>query len=171
MMRRVLLPLLAVFSIVLPIHAEEQVATVLRDTQLHSAPYSDASVITTVKAKSRITILERRGGWYQVRDSRRHTGWLRMSNIRFGEGGTSTGDGSGLNQTLRFLSSGRSGASGVTVATGIRGLSSADVAHATPDHNAVKRLDRFSVSAAAAQSFALNANLRSKQIRYIKEPE
>ncbi len=171
MMRRVLLPLLAVFSLVQPVQAEEQVATVLRDTQLRSAPYSDAGVIATVKAKSRVTILERRGGWYQARDSRRHTGWLRMSNIRIGEGGATTGDGSGLGQTLRFLSSGRSGASGVTVATGIRGLDSADVVNATPDHNAVQRLDSFSVSAAAAKSFALNASLRSKRIGYLKEPE
>jgi len=169
MMRRTLFAMLAAFSIVLPIQAQDaQTATALRNTELRAEPYSDAVVVTRVKAKSKLTILQRKGGWYQARDSKRRTGWLRMSTIRMGEASAQSGD-SGVGQTLRFLSTGRSGSSGVTVATGIRGLDSADVANATPDHAAVKKLDRFKVSAASARAFALNANLRSHDVRYVKE--
>jgi uncharacterized protein YgiM (DUF1202 family) len=172
MMRRIVISLLAAFSLVLQAQAQdEQSATALRNTELRAKPYSDAAVVTTVKAKSRLTILKRQGGWYQARDSRNHTGWLRMSTIRLGDGKVAKSGDGGLAQTLRFLSTGRSGASGVTVATGIRGLDSADVANATPDHAAVKKLDRFKVSTANAKAFALNANLRSRSLGYIKEPK
>jgi hypothetical protein len=172
MMRRILLSLLAAFSIALPVQAQdEQGATVLRDTELRAEPYADAAVLARLKARSKLTILQRKGGWYQARDSRNRTGWLRMSTIRLGSGAAAGSANGGLGQTLRFLSTGRSGSSGVTVATGIRGLDSADVANATPDHEAVKQLDRYRVSSAAARSFALNASLRSQRLGYIKEPK
>lgn len=170
MMRRTLFAMLAAFSLVLPVQAQDaQTATALRDTELRAEPFSDAAVVTKVKAKSKLTVLQRKGGWYQARDSKSRTGWLRMSTIRLGEATNAKSGDSGIGQTLRFLSTGRSGSSGVTVATGIRGLDSADVANATPDHAAVKKLDRFKVSAASAKAFALNANLRSHDVRYVKE--
>lgn len=170
MMRRTLLALLAAFSLVLPAQAQEpQSATALRNTELRAEPFSDAAIVARVKSQSVLTILQRQGGWYQARDSRNRTGWLRMSTIRIGTGSAAQGGDGGIAQTLNFLSTGRSGASGVTVATGIRGLDSADVANATPDHAAVKRLDRYKVSAARAKNFALNAKLRSQRINYVEE--
>jgi uncharacterized protein YgiM (DUF1202 family) len=170
MTRRILFILLAALALAEPLLAAEQAATALRNTELRAEPYSDAKVITRVRAKSPLTVLQRKGGWYQARDARNRTGWLRMSAIRLGDGAAAQADGDrGLGQTLRFLSTGRSGASGVTVATGIRGLDAADVANAEPDHQAVKQLNGYSVSAAAARSFALNASLRSQRIAYIKE--
>ncbi|MCW9088665.1 MAG: SH3 domain-containing protein [Gammaproteobacteria bacterium] len=170
MMRRLLLPLL--FALFLsPLQAQEQGATVLLDSLLRAEPYIDAEVIGKLKARAQVTVVERSGGWYQVRDSRNRSGWLRMSAIRLGDGSSSAGGDSGIGQTLRFLSTGRSGASGVTVATGIRGLDAADVANATPDHEAVSKLDRHRTSAAEAQRFARSAGLRSHQIDYLKEPQ
>lgn len=174
MIRRTLFLLLSTLIFTPALYAEEaQKATALRDTVLRTEPFSDAAVVTRVSAKQSLTVLKRKGGWYQARDSRNHTGWLRMSTIRFGEGRAASSDtsDSGIGQTLRFLSTGRSGASGTTVATGIRGLDSADVADATPDHNAIKRLDKFRVSASDARRYALNAKLRSQKLGYLKEPE
>lgn len=169
MTRRILLILIAALAIAEPLLAEEQPATALRNTELRAEPYSDAAVITRIKAKSSLTVLQRKGGWYQARDARNRTGWLRMSTVRLGDGAASTDGGSGVGQTLHFLSTGRSGASGVTVATGIRGLDLADVANATPDHAAVKKLDGYRVSTSRAKSFALNAKLRSLKLGYFKE--
>lgn len=146
--------------------AEEQIATTLKATQLFSEPYSDATVITNVAAKQQVTVIERKGGWYQV-EQRGQSGWLRMSAIRFGNGETAKRDGKGLAQTLRFLSTGRSGANGVTVATGIRGLDAADVANAKPDHDAVKQLERYSANPQAARKFARNARLKTQQLGYL----
>jgi len=152
---------------VAPLQAEEG-ATVLRDSELRSAPYSDARIVTVLKARSTLTILSRRGGWYQARTVARQTGWVRMSAIRLGELRAGS---SGVGETLRFLSSGRSGSSGVTVATGIRGLSAADVANAKPNHQAVNRLGRYQTSASQARSYAAEAKLKSRQLAYMSEKQ
>ncbi|HEY9148201.1 MAG TPA: SH3 domain-containing protein [Gammaproteobacteria bacterium] len=169
-MTRRLLPLLAALLFSLPLQAQEQTATVLRDSPLRAEPFTDAATLGSIKAKSRITVLQRSGGWYQVRDSRARNGWLRMSSVRLGDGTSSTDGGdSGIGQTLRFLSTGRSGASGTTVATGIRGLDAADVANAAPDHAALKQLERYRVSATEAQNAARAVGLQSTTVSYIKE--
>ena len=166
MMRRLLPPLLALLALAGPLPAwAEQLATVLLDTELRAEPYSDAGVITALPAKATLTILQRQGGWYQARHGTQ-SGWVRMSAIRMGE--AAGGGSSGISETLQFLSTGRSDASGVTVATGIRGLDAADVANATPNHQAVRRLERFQVSAAQARSFAANAQLQSNRMDYLK---
>ena len=169
MMRRLLPSLLVMLALAgpLPVLAE-QIASVLRDTELRSEPFNDASITTTLKAKSPLTILKRRGGWYQARHGKQQ-GWVRMSAIRLGE--ARDGGSSGIGETLQFLSSGRSGSSGVTVATGIRGLDAADVANATPNHQAVKSLERFQVTAAQARAFASEAKLKSSQLAYLKPQE
>ena len=170
MITRALLLLLA--SALLPpaLHAEEQPATTLKATELRDEPYSDAAVLSTLPAKQQLSVVERRGGWYLVEVGPQR-GWLRMSAIRFGNGETATRDGSGLGQTLRFLSTGRSGASGVTVATGIRGLDAADVARAKPDHEAVSRLNGYRPNSFTIKKFARDARLKSQPLGYLAEEE
>jgi len=164
MMHRLLFLAALMLFAAIPVEAEEG-ATLLRATELRSEPYSDASVITTLKAHTTLTILQRKGGWYQARTGSQQIGWVRMSTIRLGE--LKTG-GSGIGDTLRFLNSGRSGSSGVTVATGIRGLDSADVANAKPDHHAVKHLEHFHVSADQARAYASQGKLKSRKLGYMK---
>jgi hypothetical protein len=149
----------------------EQAAVTLRDSTLRATPHSDAAAISKLKAKTSLQIMQRKGGWYQARDAKRHTGWIRMSHIRLGDGKSSENKGGGVAQTLNFLSTGRSGASGVTVATGIRGLDSADVSNAKPDHKAVKKLDRYKVSSVSAKQFAGKGELHEQKLRYFKEPK
>ncbi|MEN8169872.1 MAG: SH3 domain-containing protein [Pseudomonadota bacterium] len=148
--------------------AAEQLATVLQQTTLRAEPFSDAAQILTLKARQQVTVLQRKGGWYQVR-SAGQSGWLRMSRVRFGSGATTQNSSSGLGQALSFLTTGRSGSSGVTVATGIRGLDSADVANAKPDHQALKRLKQFQANPDQARQFARNAQLKSQPVGYFAE--
>ena len=165
---RLLKTLIAILALApVPLLAE-QTATVLHDTELRSEPFSDARVTGTLRAKSTLTVLKRQGGWYQARHAGQQ-GWVRMSAIRMGE--IQAGGSTGIGEALGFLGSGRSGASGVTVATGIRGLDAADVANATPDHNALKKLGRFQVTAAQARDFATAAQLKSRQLAYLSAQE
>ena len=150
------------------LYAGEEIATTLKSSFLLAEPYSDAKQLATIDARQQVTVLQRKGGWYQVKHGSQR-GWLRMSSIRFGNGETAAADGSGLAQTLRFLSTGRSGSSGVTVATGIRGLDAADVANATPNHNAVSRLERYSATPQTAQKFARSARLKTQPLGYLTE--
>lgn len=169
-MNRGLLLTLSLLLLAPALSAQEE-AVALRDTTLRAEPHSDAAAITTIKAKSKLQILQRKGGWYQARDNSQKSGWLRMSHIRLGSGSSDGSAGGGLAQTLNFLSTGRSGASGVTVATGIRGLDAADVSKAKPDHAAVKKLDSYQISSASAEKFAASGKLRAIKLRYLKEPE
>lgn len=168
MITRALLLLLASALLCPALHAEEQLATTLKATELRDEPYSDAAVVSELPAKQQVNVLERRGGWYQVGYGPQR-GWLRMSAIRFGNGETTPRDGNGLGQTLRFLSTGRSGASGVTVATGIRGLDAADVAKATPNHEAVSQLNGYRANNFTIKKFAREARLKSQPLGYIAE--
>jgi hypothetical protein len=168
-MMRSLLSLLLCCLLSPALFAGEQIATTLQQSTLRAEPFSDARELATLRAKQQVTVLRRKGGWYQVR-SGSQSGWLRMSQIRLGDGSRSSGDGSGLAETLRFLSSGRSGASGVTVATGIRGLDAADVANATPNHRAIGQLSRYTVSPAVVHQFARSAKLKSQPLGYIAKP-
>lgn len=145
--------------------AAEQLATVLQPTTLQAEPFADAAPLASLRAKQQVTVLQRQGGWYQVRSGKQR-GWLRMSHLRFGEGATTAPPGAGLAQTLRFLSTGRSGADGVTVATGIRGLDSADMANAKPDRQALSRLNRFQARPERARQFADSAQLKSQPLGY-----
>jgi len=169
MIKRLLL--LAPLLLFAPLSAAEEAAVALRDSNLQAKPHSDAAVSGKVKKKAPLQVLQRQGGWYQVRNQQGQSGWLRMSRIRLGDGSSKDDQGSGLAQTLNFLSTGRSGASGVTVATGIRGLDAADVSKAKPDHAAVKQLDRYKVSDTNANNFASQGQLHSVKLRYFKEPE
>lgn len=168
-MMRPLLPLLLGCLLAGGSGAEEvQSATVLKETALYAEPYSDAATLGRLKAKQEVAVLGRQGGWYQVRRGELQ-GWLRMSHVRFSAQGAAQADGSGLRQTVQLLSTGRSGASGVTVATGIRGLEVADVANAAPDHQAVERLERYQVSPEQAENFAQGAQLQSQPLGYLNE--
>lgn len=176
-MSRITRPLLALILCCLfppALLAAEQLATVLQQTELRAEPFSDATPLAAIGAKQQVTVIQRQGGWYQVR-SGKQTGWLRMSHVRFGDSTTATTtgtqqSGSGLAQTLRFLSTGRSGADGVTVATGIRGLDAADIANAKPDRQALNRLNRFQAKPARARQFAASAQLKTQPLGYFDEP-
>jgi hypothetical protein len=145
--------------------AAEQPAHLLQQTTLRAEPFADAAPLATLKAKQQVRVLQRKGGWYQVR-SGKQIGWLRMSHLRLGDGASVQKGDSGVAQTLRLLGTGRSGADGVTVATGIRGLDAADVANARPDHQALQRLDRYLSKAEQARQFAASARLKSQPLGY-----
>ncbi|MCW8917280.1 MAG: SH3 domain-containing protein [Gammaproteobacteria bacterium] len=147
--------------------AAEPLATVLQPTTLRAEPFADAAPLATLKAKQQVRVVQRKGGWYQVRSGQQR-GWLRMSHLRLGDGATAPKGDSGVAQTLRFLGTGRSGADGVTVATGIRGLDAADMANAKPDHRALQRLDRYQAQPEQARQFAASARLKSQPLGYFE---
>jgi hypothetical protein len=146
--------------------AEQPIATVLQQTELRAEPFADAVPLATIKARQLVRVVQRKGGWYQVR-SGQQSGWLRMSHLHLGDGSATQKGDAGVAQTLRFLGTGRSGADGVTVATGIRGLDAADMTNARPDHQALQRLDRYQSRPEQARRFAASARLKSQPLGYL----
>jgi len=153
-----ILPLLAAMP------AMAQQASVVRDTDLKNEPFADAKTITSLKAKTRVDVGERRGGWYQVKSSDGKTGWLRLTAVLL-TSTQGTGD-SGIGATRQLLQTGRSGSTGVTAATGIRGLDSADVVNSKPDPEAVARLEALKANSDETRRFAAAEHLSAHRIGY-----
>jgi hypothetical protein len=136
----------------------------VRSTELKDAPYTDAKTLATLPEKTKVEIISRQGAWLQVKDQQQ--GWVRLLSLRTGEGRTTGGD-SGLKSLLNL---GRSGNTGVTVATGVRGLSEADLKNARPNPQELEKLRQLTIHPAEAQKFAANAKLTAQQINYLPEP-
>jgi hypothetical protein len=141
-------------------------ARTIRQSELRAQPYADAAVVASVPADAGLAIQERKGGWYKVQAGG-NTGWMRMTAVRMGTAGGTTGGGdTGLGSALKFMTTGRSGSSGVTAATGIKGLTPEDMVSARPDYRALQSLDRYAVTARDARKFAAKAHLASNAIPY-----
>lgn len=140
-------------------------AYIVRATELRAEPFSDAKMVMALTAETSLKTLKRKGGWYQVEVAGK-VGWVRMSSLRLGSADKAEGS-SGVGSALRFLGSGRAGASEVTPATGIRGLDAADINSAEPDHEALKRFKQHS-DAEQSKQFAKEGGLKPKSLPYPK---
>ena len=142
-------------------------AQTLIDTALKQQPFADAQTVATLPASTAVEVIKRQGGWIQVKPAGGAEGWLKMSSIKLGTGKTDAKGDSGLNSLLNVASSGRSGNTGVTVATGVRGLTPEDLKNAKPAPEAVKELDRLPAGKKEGESFASSGKLQSKNIDYL----
>ncbi|MES9962773.1 MAG: hypothetical protein ABW116_04495 [Candidatus Sedimenticola sp. 20ELBAFRAG] len=146
-----------------------ELASVVRATELRSEPFRDATVLAGIQPRSSVLVTDRKGGWYQAKFGE-YQGWVRMTALRFVQPGAD-GSSSGVEEAgsaFRFLTTGRSGYTGVTAATGIRGLDSADMMSAVPDRKAVDNLEWFKVEPAELKQFAADGGLSPRKVSYIK---
>jgi hypothetical protein len=139
-----------------------QVAFTVRSTEIKQQPFSDAQTIATLAGKSGVEVLSRRGGWVNISSSKGN-GWVRMLSLRSDSTAKKRGD-SGLQSLINV---GRSGSSGITVATGVRGLSEEDLKNARPNPVEFEKLQRYAVNKAKAERFAHDARLKAQQLDYL----
>lgn len=132
---------------------------IIRAGDLLAQPFIDAAKSGPVTANQPVTILERRGGWTQV-ESNGGTGWVRTLNIRLEAGQRPTG---ATGQAAAF----RTGSSGRTVTTGVKGLDEDDIRNASPDAAQVAQLSSLAVSPAEARDNAARNNLREQNVAYL----
>lgn len=164
MKKRIVVVLMATLLAV-SAHAGE-VAKTLLNVDLKEEPFLDAKVIKTIPASSSVEVLMRRGAWVQVKQADGGQGWLKMTSIRYGDTVESKSDG-GWGALLNVAKSGRSGNTGVTVTTGVRGLSAEELKNAKPDMDAVKKMDGFPNSKSEGQSFANAGRLKTQSVDYL----
>ncbi len=134
--------------------AAQQASTII-DTQLKTSPSVRSESLEFLKTDTSVTILERQGGWYRVETFPQLQGWLKMLWLRYSVTGKSDDGFSLLTQ-----------GGGVTVATGIRGLSEEELEKGQGDPYAVDTLDRFTVSPEQAKAFAKAGGLKQKHLPY-----
>lgn len=142
-------------------HAE-QIAYTVRSTDIKQQPYSDAASVATLGEKASVNVLERQGGWVRINSSQGN-GWVKLLSLRGNNSAGKSGD-SGL-QSL--FNAGRTGSSGITVATGVRGLSEEDLKNAQANPRELEKLKRNAVDKSQAEKFARDAKLKSQQLDYL----
>lgn len=141
--------------------AEEGVA--LKADKLLAEPFADAKQVGTVAKGDALTILDRNGGWYQVKSSAAQ-GWVRMLSVRRGEAGKSNAA-----KDVAVLSTGRVGTGQIVSTTGVRGLSEAELKAARYDEKELKKAESFGVSKNDASQFAEKGGLLARGFNYLPE--
>jgi hypothetical protein len=147
-------------SLAAPVYAW-QVAYTVRSTEIKQLPYSDATTVGTLDEKAKVNIMLRQGGWVKI-NSGNGNGWVRMLSLR-SDSTAKKGD-SGLQSMLNV---GRSGSSGITTTTGIRGLSEEDLKNAKPNPEEFEKLQKYALNKAKAEKFARDAKLKTQQLDYL----
>lgn len=132
---------------------------IIRAGDMVAEPFIDAAKAGPLTASQPVTILEKRGGWTNVETGGRK-GWVRTLNIRLEAAPRSAGS------TGRVASL-RTGSSGRTVTTGVKGLDENDIRNATPDMTQVAGLSSLTVSPAEARDNAMRSNLLEQQVAYL----
>ena len=162
--------LIAVSALVLAAwgaHAQEQAFT-NRATELKEKAAADARTLASLPPETAVKVLGRGGQWTQV-EAQSQRGWVRVFHLRFPSTveAASSSSGGALSGITGALGFGRQTARPSTVATtGIRGLTAEDFANASPDTEALKRLQSFRADKGSAERFAREARLAAQQIDY-----
>ncbi|MFC7418528.1 hypothetical protein ACFQNF_01365 [Iodobacter arcticus] len=140
--------------------AGAETASVIRDSDLRDKPFLDAAVIGQLKKDNVVDIQMRQGAWMQIKSDSKLVGWIKLLNVRTGrasEGGTS----------LASLNPFRTGSSGSTVTTGVKGLSAEQLQNAQPNPEELSKLKNYTASDSDAQKSAAKEQLIAQEVAYI----
>lgn len=148
--------------------AAEEGGQLRQATDLMTAPYRDATVVVQLPANTRVQIVERRGAWLRVSHGPQ-SGWVRLHQVRLGEGGETKASGEGGRMLWSLKETGRSGATGIVATTGIRGMSAEELKNAKPDRQGVSQIENFRASSDAARSYAQAAGLKEQKVPFLPD--
>jgi hypothetical protein len=129
--------------------AAAQSGYTIRDVAVKKEPYDDAATVGKLAERTPVEVTKRLGGWVEVK-SGAQTGWVRMLSVRMGSPETRSGS-SGLGSLFGIA---RSGSSGASVTTGVRGLDKEQIQNAQPNFAELQKMQGYGVSRQDAQAFA-----------------
>ena len=137
--------------------------------ELMDTPFRDAKQTGQLAANAVVEIIERRGGWLQIKGQGKK-GWVRLHQVRAGEAAQGKQSGDGLSMLKNVSKTGRSGSQGIVATTGIRGLSAEELKSAKPDPQAVSSMEAHRASDATARSYASSAGLKDQNVPFLSKP-
>jgi hypothetical protein len=128
----------------------------IRAGELFAEPFIDAPKLGPIAANQPVTIVARKGGWLSVETGGKR-GWVRMLIVRLetAAAGTSTA-------ALRTGSTGR------TIATGVKGLDEGAIRDAAIDRVQLARLEALGASESEARALAAQGGLKENQVAALK---
>ena len=146
-----------------------EAAMTVKETVVRVAPGSQSGQVAVLPADESVSLQSRQGGWYQIVFRNEQSGWLPLLSIR--KVGLTTGAKPGKTSGLRsVLSTYRTGSSGVTVATGVRGLDAVDLEKSQPDMVELQKIDGFLCTDQEAKAYADQSKLTSRNIPWLPAP-
>ena len=131
----------------------------IRAGDLFEQPFIDAKKLGPLTPNQPVTIIERRGGWVSV-DAGGTRGWVRLLNLRLEPAVQPTAG--------RSTAALRTGSTGRTVATGVKGLDEADIRSASLDRGQLAQLELLGVTDDAAKQYGSQNQLKESLIAYLK---
>ena len=143
--------------------AQEQAFT-NRATDLKDRGAADAATVRTLPENTEVRVVQRAGGWTRV-DAGGQQGWVRVFHLRFPATAETASGSGGLGSLTSALGFGRQRSQPTTIATtGIRGLSQEDLKNASPDGEALRRMQSYRADQASAERFAREGRLAEVNI-------
>ena len=149
----------------MPAHAAE-IGSVIRADGIKVEPFRDAKIIATLSAGDKVEIVNKNGGWLQIK-SPKGKGWVHMLNVRRGDMRKDSGDISGL----LSMASGRAGTGKVVATTGIRGLDEVELQSAKYNETELNLVESYAITRAEAQLFATQGQLVARKFDYLPSPD
>jgi len=138
-------------------------AVVIRATELKKEPATDAATVAELAENAALDAGERKGGWTRVKTPGGAEGWVKMLLLRYGAPGTAKAGDTGLSQMFNVA---RTGTSGTTVTTGVRGLDAEQISNAQPNAAELGKMASFAATKEASSGFAKRARLQARQVDY-----
>jgi len=147
----------------------DEPATTSRATDLKDQGHADARTLASLPEGTPVKVTQRAGGWAKV-EANGKSGWVRVFHLRFATTAetTSSGGVGGMFSSLgSALGGSRQTSQKTTIATvGIRGLSPEDLKNASPDAEALKRVQSYRADRNAAERFAKDGRLVDARVDY-----
>ncbi|MBV8656916.1 MAG: SH3 domain-containing protein [Burkholderiales bacterium] len=152
-----------------PLCLAAEMGSVVRQAELKQKPFFDAPKVTDLAASAVVEVVSRQGAWIQVKTKDGQVGWMKMLNLRTGSGDVKAG--STTSGVLAGLSLFKTGSSGTTATTGVRGLSEEDLKNAQPNPAELAKLEGYGTTADDAAKFAKAGKLvPQKDLAYLPKP-
>lgn len=129
----------------------------IRAGDIYAEPFIDAAKVGALAPNQPVTIAARKGGWLSI-DVGGKRGWVRLLIVRL----VSPGPVAGTTAQLRTGSTGR------TVATGVKGLDEADIRNAAIDRTQLSEMDALAASEPEAREAAQGKGLQEGKVTYLK---
>lgn len=142
--------------------AAEQ-GTLIRAGELKARPAADAPSSDKLAKGQTVTIMGRKGPWAQI-EANGKSGWVHNLSLRLQAGATT-----GRSSNVAAASLLRTGSSGRTVTTGVKGLGEEDIRNASPDMAEVGELASLAVDSSEATSNAQQSGLTEHELGYLKD--
>jgi hypothetical protein len=138
--------------------------TALKADALRAEPFGDAKTVATLATGDKVDILNKDGGWLQVK-SAKGKGWVRMLSIRKGDAKKGSGEAAGV----LALASGRAGTGKVVATTGIRGLNEEELKAASFNVKELQLAESYAVNKNDAHKFAAQGKLIARPFDYLPD--